>query len=147
MRLGLVIKEYRFKNKMSMRDFADKSGLSKAYISMLESNKNSRDGKPIAPSVKTLQKVSNALKISLSELLVLLGDEVIDISQDNLNDEQAEVLAEYQKLPPDSQKLVMGIMKQINLQGKPRAKGVVQNINGYTNYVAGRDQIVNQDGG
>ena len=46
-RLGDIIREYRLKNEMSMGDFAKKSRLSKPYISMLEANKNSRNGKSI----------------------------------------------------------------------------------------------------
>ena len=75
MRLGDIIREYRNKNEMSMGDFARKSGLSKPYISMLEANKNSRDGKSIAPSITTLQKVSRAVNISFNDLLRMLdGD-------------------------------------------------------------------------
>ena len=40
MTLGELIKEYRSKNNLSMDAFADKSGISKAYISLLEKNKH-----------------------------------------------------------------------------------------------------------
>jgi len=56
MNLSDVIREYRVNNDMSMGDFAKKSGISKPYVSMLEANKNSRDGKSIVPSITTLQK-------------------------------------------------------------------------------------------
>ena len=39
MTLGDVIKEYREKNKMTMQDFADRAGLSKGLISMLEKSR------------------------------------------------------------------------------------------------------------
>lgn len=144
MRLGLIIKEHRHNNQLSMGEFAKESGLSRAYISMLESNKNSRDGKPIIPSVKTLYKVSGALKITLAELLEKLGDEIIDVRQGEKVNDSSEVLSEYQKLTSDGKKLVLGLMKQINQKKKTPSKNVVQNVNGETNYVAGRDQIVNR---
>lgn len=75
MKLGEIIREYRLRNHMSMGDFAKMSGLSKPYVSMLEADKNSNGGKPIAPSVETLQKVARAMSISLDELLRKLGDE------------------------------------------------------------------------
>ena len=36
MYLGEIIKRYRMVNKMTMQDFADASGLSKSYISIIE---------------------------------------------------------------------------------------------------------------
>lgn len=63
MRPGEIIRDYRLKNKISMGDFAKLSGISKPYVSMLEANKNSRNGKKINPSVKTLQKISCAVNI------------------------------------------------------------------------------------
>lgn len=81
MKLGEIIQQYRARNNLSMGDFAKKADLSRPYISMLEANKNSNGGKPIAPSVETLQKVSSAIEISLDDLLRLLGDEEIDIKK------------------------------------------------------------------
>ena len=79
MKLGEIIRGYRLRNHMSMGDFAKASGISKPYISMLEADKNSNGGKPIAPSVETLQKVANTVGIPLDKLLRQLGDEEIDL--------------------------------------------------------------------
>ena len=40
MTLGDIIKDYRKSHNMSMDLFAEKSGISKAYISLLEKNKH-----------------------------------------------------------------------------------------------------------
>ena len=63
---------------MSMDEFAKLANLSKPYISMLEKNKNSRNGKPIVPSVMTLKKVSKVLNISFDDLIKMLdsGQEI-----------------------------------------------------------------------
>ena len=74
MKLGQYIQTYRDSHSLSMGDFAKLAGISKAYVSMLEVNKNT-NGKPIAPSVTTLKKVAAATNISLNELLRILGDE------------------------------------------------------------------------
>ena len=54
MKLGEIIKEYRLSHKESMGDFANKTGLSKTYISMLEKNRNTSTGKPVIPSIPCL---------------------------------------------------------------------------------------------
>ena len=60
MNFGELIKKYRNDNKMSMDDFAKKSGISKAYISMLEKNKNLKTGKKIKPSFDVIKKCAKA---------------------------------------------------------------------------------------
>ena len=74
MTIGEIIKEYRVKYNITMDDFAQMSGLSKGYISMLEKNENPRTKLPIMPTTKTLAAVSVALNISVSELMDKLGD-------------------------------------------------------------------------
>ena len=49
MTLGEIIKDYRIKNNLSMDAFSIQSGLSKAYISLLEKNRHPKTGKPISP--------------------------------------------------------------------------------------------------
>ena len=93
MKLGEIIREYRLRNHMSMGDFAKASGISKPYISMLEANKSSSTGKPIAPSLETLQKVAHTIGISLDELFFLNG---------------------YRALNPEIKELVKGMIFQFN---------------------------------
>lgn len=75
MHLGEVIKKYRYEHgKMSMQAFADKCGLSKGYIAMLERNVNSKTGEPVIPSVETFLKVAKAMNITLDELTKLVDE-------------------------------------------------------------------------
>lgn len=78
MYLGKLISNFRQEKNMSMDEFAKLANLSKPYISMLEKNKNSRNGKPIVPSVITLKKVSKVLNISFDDLIKKLdsGQEI-----------------------------------------------------------------------
>lgn len=69
MTLGEMIKNYRNEHDMSMDDFAKVSGLSKAYISMLENNKNPKTNRPIVPSIETYQKAAKGLKMNVGDLL------------------------------------------------------------------------------
>ena len=145
MKLGEIIKQHRTRHKLSMGDFAKLAGISKPYVSMLEANRNSRSGKPIAPSVSTLGKVAKVLHISVGDLLLMMGDEVIDVSGDNAVDavdEQEKLLGEFQKLNLENQKLVMNMMKQLNVGGKRRK--TTQNVIGNSNVVAGGNIHLNQ---
>ena len=68
MTLGDLIKKYRNENNLSMAEFATKSGLSKAYISLLEKNKNPKTGKEITPSIDVIKKVSDAIGMNFDEV-------------------------------------------------------------------------------
>lgn len=74
MLLGDIIKEYRNKNKLSMREFAQRCNLSHTYIAALEKNIDSRTGKPIAPTLETVRDVAKGLNMSIYELLKILDD-------------------------------------------------------------------------
>lgn len=81
MHIGDLIREYRQKNSLTMEEFAKLIRRSKAYVSMLEKNKNSRSGKEIAPSAETLKSVANVFGITIDELLKMLdGDQLIKLN-------------------------------------------------------------------
>ena len=80
MKLGEIIKNYRETNKLSLNDFAIRTGYSKTYISMLENNYNPSTKKPIIPTPITLKKCADAMSMSLNELVSNLDpDQVIDL--------------------------------------------------------------------
>ncbi|WP_269477795.1 helix-turn-helix domain-containing protein [Hominibacterium faecale] len=69
MYLGELIRQYREKENVSLREFAEKTGLSVSYISQLERNQNPKTGRVIVPSAETFLKVSYALGISINDLI------------------------------------------------------------------------------
>ena len=71
--LGKIIKEYRNDNKLSMDDFANKTGLSKPYIAMLEKNYNPKSKKVIVPTVETIAKCAKAMDIEFNDLFNVLN--------------------------------------------------------------------------
>lgn len=80
MTIGDMLKDYRKKNKMSQDKFVAKSGISKGYISMLENNTNSRNGKPIEPTLEMLRKLAFGMDIRLDELLLAVdGNQKISL--------------------------------------------------------------------
>lgn len=76
MKLGSIIKDFRKQNNLTMQEFANISGLSKGYISMLEKGKHPQNNREIIPSIETVSKIATAMNLSLNELL-----ESIDSSQ------------------------------------------------------------------
>lgn len=81
MKIGSVLKEYRATHDLSMQEFADRSGLSKGYISMLEKGTHPQNGKEIIPSIETVQKIASVMGISVDTLLEMVdSDQRIDIS-------------------------------------------------------------------
>ena len=85
--LGEVIKQYRIENKITMAEFAEKSNLSKGYISMLENNRNPQNNRTLVPSVETFNKVANAMGISIEELISMTNsDQPIKLNPDSRNE-------------------------------------------------------------
>lgn len=74
MKFGEIIRVFRKNNKMTMQEFADKAGLSKGYISMLEKNQHPQSQRRLVPSFETYLKVANAMNMSIDELVALLDD-------------------------------------------------------------------------
>lgn len=82
MTLGDYIKEYRQSHKLSMDDFAKMTGLSKAYVSILERNNNPSTGKAAIPSLETIKRVAAATSVDFNELISMLdNDQEVFIGQ------------------------------------------------------------------
>ncbi len=79
MTLGDYIKEYRSVHKLSMDDFASRSGMSKAYVSILERNYNPSTGKAAIPSLETIKRVATATSVDFNDLIAML-DENLEVS-------------------------------------------------------------------
>jgi transcriptional regulator with XRE-family HTH domain len=72
--LGNLIKEYRKKYNLSMNDMAKKSGLSKAYISILEKNYNPTSKKAPVPSLETIKAVATAIHMDFNDVISMLDN-------------------------------------------------------------------------
>ena len=76
MTLGDIIKKYRSDNQMSMDAFAEKSGISKAYISILEKNQHPKTGRPIAPSIQSIKQAADGMGMDFNALFGMLEGDV-----------------------------------------------------------------------
>ena len=80
--IGEFIKKYR--GSMSLRDFADKCGISHTHLDSIEKGMDPRTGKPVSVTVETLKKIANAMNMSINDLLIQSGDvKLEDIHFDN----------------------------------------------------------------
>lgn len=86
MTLGEIINDYRTKNNLSMDAFSSKSGISKAYISLLEKNRHPKTGKPITPSVQCIKQVSDAIGIDFDILFSRIEGNVSLKKDENVSD-------------------------------------------------------------
>lgn len=64
-----VLKVLRLEKNLSQETFAFEVGIHRTYVSQLERGLKS-------PSLKTIQKISQVLGISLSELMILVEAEI-----------------------------------------------------------------------
>ena len=76
MTLGEIIKNYRSEHQMSMDAFAEKSGISKAYISLLEKNQHPKTGKPIAPSIQSIKQAADGMGMDFNILFRMIEGNV-----------------------------------------------------------------------
>lgn len=111
MHIGEIIKKYRTEHKLTMEEFGKLIGRSKAYISMLEKNKNSRSGREIIPSADTLIAVANVLKITIDDLIKQLDDYSPILLDDNPNSSLQAVSAPSQPLTKDADTLLKASKK------------------------------------
>lgn len=75
MNLGDVISQYRSQHQMSMDKFSELSGISKAYISMLEKNRTQRGDEP-SPSIDTYRNVAKAIGMDVDELIRMVDGKI-----------------------------------------------------------------------
>lgn len=81
MTLGELIRDYRREQSMTMQEFALRCGLSKAYISMLERNRNPASGKPPVPSLETIRAIGEAVGLTLDQMIAALdAEQRVDLS-------------------------------------------------------------------
>lgn len=84
MTLGEIIKNYRTEHNLSMDAFSEKSGISKAYISLLEKNKHPKTGKAIAPSIQCIKQAAVGLDLDFNYLFSILDCDVSLSEMDNI---------------------------------------------------------------
>lgn len=83
MKLKDLIYQYRMEHGLSMDQFAKRCGVSKAYISIIESGRNRATGKPVTPTLITIKQLSDGMDMSLDDLLRSLDSLPISLSRED----------------------------------------------------------------
>lgn len=91
MTLGAIIKNYRLEHGLSMDAFSERSGISKAYISLLEKNRHPKTGKSIAPSIQCIKQAADGMSMDFNVLFSMLDGDV------TLNSEKEDEPVKMQK--------------------------------------------------
>lgn len=93
--IGEIIKKYRMENHISQRAFAARTSLSPSYINTLEKIYNPKTGKPYSITTDVAREISNALLISMEQLLSMLNDK----QESKLNTEISKSTSSFFEIP------------------------------------------------
>lgn len=130
MTLGDVINAYRTENDLSMDAFSEKSGISKAYISLLEKNKHPKTGKPIAPSIQCIKQAATGMNMDFNSLFSKLDGNVSLNDESNLTNKKLNPNNEFHaRILADTETLEM-IRKYYSLSTDDRivAKYIIEKL-------------------
>lgn len=119
MNLGDFIRNYRTEHGISQDVFAEKSGLSKAYVSILERNYNPKSRKPPIPSLETIKAVSSVIGSDFNDVIALLDgntkislkEKSVPVSEDALSYEEKVLIELFRRIPSESRSLVLSMIK------------------------------------
>lgn len=115
MNLGDIIKKYRTEHEISQDIFAERSGLSKAYVSILERNYNPKSKKAPIPSLETIKAVSFAIGADFNDVIALLdGNLKVSLEKEpaeEISELESELIKMFRLIPADSQPLVLSMIK------------------------------------
>ena len=99
MKLSNIVSNYRQEHGISMDRFAQKCGVSKSYISMLENDVNPQSGKPVIPTIVTMKKLAKGMDMDIDSLISIMDDQQVDISpKANLTFEESLLLQKFRLL-------------------------------------------------
>lgn len=69
MYIGEIIHKYRVNHNLSLREFAEKTGLSHSYIAKLEKIYDEKTGEPDTISLKKLKELVNGMGLKLEDVI------------------------------------------------------------------------------
>lgn len=127
MTLGEIIKKYRIDNSVTMEYVANLCGITKGYVAMLERNVNSKTGKPVKPTLETILKVCQGLKLDVDTVFATLDDDyVVSLpvnKKDSLNYKEQQCISGFRQLNNAGQKRVLVYIDDLVASGNYSASG------------------------
>ena len=108
MKLGDIIKKYREDHGLSLRAFSDLSGVSNSYLSMLESGKHPRSGRPIVPTLTKLNQLADAMGLRVDDLIQEMDDMPVKIDGDfSLSPLEKQIIMRFRLLPDGERNMIL----------------------------------------
>ena len=113
MTFGEIVKEYRAKNNLSLREFASKCGMSHSYIAMLENESNSKTGEPMVPTITTINKIARGMGKTIDAIIAEADDMLVSLSKEKetinekLTPEEYEILQLFRSLDEVGQNVML----------------------------------------
>lgn len=80
-KLGPFIQEWRKERSMGLRDLAKLTGISHAYLHVLEAGVDPRTRRPVSPTLQSLQRLSTGMDVSLEVIVSLALNQDISLQQ------------------------------------------------------------------
>lgn len=94
--IGEYIRKYR--GEMSLREFAEKCGISHTHLDSIEKGFDPRTGKPVRVTVDTLKKIAKTMGMTINDLLIQSGDvKISELQFDNA--EFADISSDTIQIP------------------------------------------------
>lgn len=92
--LAEFVKNYRKENKVTQQELAEKSGLTKGFISQIENDyRGSKNNSRMMPSLKTLKSLANGMNIDFNDFLSEIDTDI------SLSEEQPIVKHSFPQVP------------------------------------------------
>jgi transcriptional regulator with XRE-family HTH domain len=124
-----ILIQYRKEHNISQREFARRSGLSNAQISILEFGMNKQSGRKPTPDMNTYKKIAEGMGISLQTLFKKIGDSEI-VNLDSRDDSYPIVIPDSERfskivtyMTPEDYETVMEIYTKT--YNRMKAEGVI----------------------
>jgi transcriptional regulator with XRE-family HTH domain len=111
MRLAEYLKEQRGAHGWSLRELAERSGLSNGYLSLLE------NGRVESPSATVLGKLAKAFPLPVDELLRAAG---IEMTAPSTGEVDPQLVSALRRLDSDARQQLLSYAKYLGEQ--PRAR-------------------------
>ena len=123
MKLGDIIKKYREDHGLSLRAFSDLSGVSNSYLSMLESGKHPRSGRPIVPTLTKLNQLADAMGLRVDDLIQEMDDMPVKINGDfSLSPLEKQIIMRFRLLPDGERNM---ILRSLGLEEENKKDGSI----------------------
>lgn len=84
MTIGDILKQYRTEHSLSVRAMGKLLGISSAYVSIIENNKNPTTGKPVSLSTDVIKHISDVVGVSVDDLISIADDQPVSLKKKKL---------------------------------------------------------------